>query len=225
MEQQETMMFRDKQRDREEQKNTEETNRNPKENTEIREKEQTKEIFMNNEGKLMKINKPEDMRKLEVQKGRYEGKDTGPFVPKEVKMISHGTAIGTFENANEANGCQEKLEKEKEIQTSIDSRRITCKGVIVDWTDSIPELWEAIEDQNRDKIEESIKLWNDRVRLKVRPYVQQVKQCFDCFRYGHIKAVCKSEQRCIICSGKMHERCSNKIRCRNCGGEYKSTSK
>ncbi|KAK0076951.1 hypothetical protein PV326_010400 [Microctonus aethiopoides] len=69
-------------------------------------------------------------------------------IPEEMKMISHGTAIWTFEHFIDANRCLEELKKDKEIQASIDSKKATYKGVIADWPDSIPELWEAIEDQD-----------------------------------------------------------------------------
>lgn len=44
--------------------------------------------------------------------------------------------------------CLETLEKNKEdsITVNIDQRSLTSKGVIVDWDDSIIDLWEAIDD-------------------------------------------------------------------------------
>ncbi|KAK0071172.1 hypothetical protein PV325_013358 [Microctonus aethiopoides] len=222
---------RDEQRGRDDPTKADENDRSQKENIDVKGKKLTKEIFMNIEGKLMKIDTLELMSRAEDQKVRYEEKDIRPrniiikinrefmnvkkeknnikiwktlmrynIIPKEVKMISHGTAIGTFDNYRDANRCLEELEKEKEIQASTDSKRTTCKGVIADWPDSIPELWEALEDQNSivkleriynrkwvvekkrmteikteniiatfkgDKIKENIKLWNDRVRLKI----------------------------------------------------------
>lgn len=73
-----------------------------------------------------------------------------------------------------------------------------------------------------ENIKEKIGLWDNRVFLKVRPYVSPVKQCFKCFRYGHIKAWCKSEERCIICGDIAHGRCDRVNQCRNCGDQHRS---
>ncbi|RLU17302.1 hypothetical protein DMN91_009535, partial [Ooceraea biroi] len=39
---------------------------------------------------------------------------------------------------------------------------------------------------------------------RVRPYVEPVVQCFNCFMFGHVKGQCKREQKCIICGEKAH---------------------
>jgi hypothetical protein len=68
-------------------------------------------------------------------------------------------------------------------------------------------------------------LWNKRAAIKVRPYIMPVKQCYKCFRYGHIKAFCRSEERCIICGDKAHGRCTKEEKCRNCNGQHRSTDR
>ena len=75
------------------------------------------------------------------------------------------------------------------------------------------------------KIKEDLKMWGGRCGIKVRPFITSVKQCFKCFRYGHIKAVCKSDELCIVCTEKAHGRCDKAPKCRNCGGNHKSTYK
>lgn len=75
------------------------------------------------------------------------------------------------------------------------------------------------------QLKSSLSLWDGIVRIKVRPYVAPVKQCFKCYRYGHIKAACKSTERCVICGEEAHGRCDKKVRCRNCDGEHRSTYK
>lgn len=130
--------------------------------------------------------------------------------------------------------------------------------MIVDWDDSIIDLWEAIDDnrsilkvermykKNFDKttkkfteeetdnivvtfkggkIKTEIWLWNRKLTIKVRPYIMPVKQCFKCFRYGHLKVLCKSEEICIICGDKAHGRCDKEAKCRNCGGQHRSTNR
>lgn len=37
------------------------------------------------------------------------------------------------------------------------------------------------------KIKENIRIFEDRVGIRVKPYIPPVKQCFKCFKFGHIK--------------------------------------
>ncbi|XP_024870002.1 uncharacterized protein LOC112453444 [Temnothorax curvispinosus] len=60
------------------------------------------------------------------------------------------------------------------------------------------------------------------IGLRVRPFVQQVRQCFNCYKFGHTKLNCKSETRCIVCGDKAHGQC-DETRCCNCGGAHRST--
>ncbi|XP_071578331.1 uncharacterized protein [Temnothorax nylanderi] len=66
-------------------------------------------------------------------------------------------------------------------------------------------------------------IFSNGINLRVRPYVPQVRQCFNCFRFGHTKLNCKSETRCIVCGDKSHGQCEKEVRCYNCGGPHKST--
>lgn len=75
------------------------------------------------------------------------------------------------------------------------------------------------------KCREKLGIWNNKYVLKVSPYFRPVKQCLNCYRFGHTKAVCKSAMRCVICGGDKHGKCEKKECCRNCGGEHRSTSK
>lgn len=76
------------------------------------------------------------------------------------------------------------------------------------------------------KVRESINIFqNLRYGLKIRPYVEPVKQCFQCYRYGHIKAICKSEPRCVVCGNVAHSECTAVATCRNCDGTHKASSR
>lgn len=77
------------------------------------------------------------------------------------------------------------------------------------------------------QIKQKIELWDNTFHVKVRPFITQVKQCYKCFRFGHIKAWCKSQEKCINCSGLKQDRTreiyTRPQHCLNCGGEHKST--
>lgn len=76
-----------------------------------------------------------------------------------------------------------------------------------------------------EQITKEIKIYKNITSLKIRPYVEPVNQCFNCFKYGHVKSMRKSERRCIICATKEHSRCQRKENCINCGENHRSTSK
>ncbi|XP_024872179.1 uncharacterized protein LOC112454816 [Temnothorax curvispinosus] len=75
----------------------------------------------------------------------------------------------------------------------------------------------------KDKNIRNLTVFDKGIVLRVRRYVPQVRQCFNCFRFGHTKLNCKSETRCIICGDKAHGQCDREQRCYNCGGCHKST--
>lgn len=64
------------------------------------------------------------------------------------------------------------------------------------------------------------------VWLRVEPFVEAVKQCFKCLRFGHIQAGCKSTiRKCFVCTKEAHGKCEDKPKCNNCGGEHLSVAR
>lgn len=73
---------------------------------------------------------------------------------------------------------------------------------------------------------DNISLYNGLVKLKVRPYISLVKQCYNCYRFGHTKAVCRSKCKiCIVCSEAFHGLCDRPDKCVNCGGKHKANDR
>lgn len=114
-------------------------------------------------------------------------------------------------------------EKERRGITQIDrmKRRIYNKekqaNEMVD-TNNLILTWEG--DVRPDKVS----LYDELMSLRVRSYVEAVKQCFNCYKFGHIKTVRRAKQRCIICGKEeTHERCEKSVKCANCREEHKST--
>lgn len=63
----------------------------------------------------------------------------------------------------------------------------------------------------------------DYIRLDVKEYIQPVRQCFVCYKFGHSRGSCRSQQICSICSGNhFFKDCKNKdnINCINCNGSH-----
>ncbi|XP_024891611.1 uncharacterized protein LOC112467292 [Temnothorax curvispinosus] len=163
--------------------------------------------------------------------------------------------LDASELANQKQGIN-KLTKETGISAEIDQRGSKFVGVILDWGDSIPELWKSMDDHDDviriarmyrkkwdkekkilteedtgnliitftgDKVRKNMDMFGRRTAIKIRPFIASVKQCFKCFRFGHIKALCKSKERCIICGELAHGNCTRETKCRNCGGNHRST--
>lgn len=47
------------------------------------------------------------------------------------------------------------------------------------------------------KVPENISMYNGLARIPVRPYVDSVIQCFQCYGFGHWKDKCKKERICM----------------------------
>lgn len=62
---------------------------------------------------------------------------------------------------------------------------------------------------------------------KVRPYVEQPKQCYKCQRLGHTASGCRAKIRCLLCGGDHpKEQCqATEFRCANCKGQHKANSR
>lgn len=73
---------------------------------------------------------------------------------------------------------------------------------------------------------DKISLCGGMMSLRVRPFVEAVRQCFNCFKFGHVKAVCRAKQRCIVCGEEgIHGRCEKPLSCTSCGEAHKSTDR
>lgn len=70
-----------------------------------------------------------------------------------------------------------------------------------------------------------LKLWDGSTGIKVFPFIERVKQCYNCFKYGRFQAQCRSTKKCIRCGNEHHEMCTNELKCLNCQEEHHATSK
>lgn len=66
-------------------------------------------------------------------------------------------------------------------------------------------------------------IYGDMITLRIRPYIEPIRQCFNCFKFGHKKDWCKADRKCINCGEKEHGRCENETRCANCMRMHKTT--
>lgn len=83
-----------------------------------------------------------------------------------------------------------------------------------------------MEEEGNERIKrKELRIYDNITGLKVRPFVEPVKQCFNCFRYGYLKIMCRSMKGCIICVSKEHGICQKREQCVNCGENHRSTSK
>lgn len=79
---------------------------------------------------------------------------------------------------------------------------------------------------NGRSVPEYITLYGGLVKIKVRPYISAVKQCFNCYSYGHTKANCKRKKKiCLICGEEYHCVCERAYSCINCKENHKANDK
>jgi hypothetical protein len=68
----------------------------------------------------------------------------------------------------------------------------------------------------------------DLFRFRVHEYNAPLLQCFKCFKFNHGAKICKSVQKCSVCSGEHHfSECpdNNIIKCINCQGPHLAISR
>lgn len=87
----------------------------------------------------------------------------------------------------------------------------STKHIIIIWRDN--------------KLPEEIKLFQGRISINVRPFVEYVIQCYQCYGYGHWKEKCKKDRKCIVCGGEYHGYCEREKKCVNCGEGHKANDK
>lgn len=76
-----------------------------------------------------------------------------------------------------------------------------------------------------DTVPQEIKIYDGISSFKVRPFVDNVLQCYNCYRYGHLAKHCRRGPVCIACGEEFHGNCNRAYRCSNCGGRHKATNK
>lgn len=70
-----------------------------------------------------------------------------------------------------------------------------------------------------------LSLWGRATGIKIKPYIERVVQCFNCYRYGHVANICRSKKKCAVCGEDYHERCTEAERCINCGQGHRADNR
>lgn len=73
---------------------------------------------------------------------------------------------------------------------------------------------------------DNINLYGGIARIRIRPFIPMVKQCFYCYKFGHLKNFCKnSSKKCVICGDLFHGKCDRNMKYINCGLDHKFNDK
>lgn len=169
--------------------------------------------------------------------------------PKKIEL--------TFNTLNEANDVVENQEFTSHDWVSyIPNFKVLKIGQIhgIDSTYSVEKLRLAIEDAHKNaKIERIYKMENDMltptssikiylrtttlpetvkffgIAIKVYPYIFNVLQCKNCFRFGHAAINCDRKPTCPECSIDHdilpNQSCNLSKRCVNCKGQHSATDR
>ncbi|XP_053994256.1 uncharacterized protein LOC128884702 isoform X2 [Hylaeus volcanicus] len=69
-------------------------------------------------------------------------------------------------------------------------------------------------------------IYNGITSLGITPYIRNIKQCFNCIRFGHFKKFCRIQTRsCFNCGREAHGECSREKKCVNCGEGHSALSR
>lgn len=93
------------------------------------------------------------------------------------------------------------------------------KRVIMEETGLILVTWEG------SRVPEDIEMYGGLTKLRIRPYMRSVLQCFNCYRFGHLKVHCKGKKICWVCGGDFHGYCDREVKCVNCGMRHRPTDR
>lgn len=72
---------------------------------------------------------------------------------------------------------------------------------------------------------DKVSLYGDVINIRVRPFIEPVRQCFNCLRFGHIGRECRNPKICITCGTAFHGDCNRDSRCVNCKNAHKANDK
>lgn len=165
-------------------------------------------------------NMTEANRCLDDKEGK-EGKIIDFSIPR-VNVASKGVVVdwdiqASLEEFVESLQDTTRMQKIERLRMRVydkDSKKVAEK-----LTSAVVITWEG------SNIPEFIRLYDRLVKLKVRPFIPSVMQCFKCFRYGHVKAICKRKEVCKVCGEDFHGRCEKTAKCVNCGGNHMANDK
>lgn len=73
------------------------------------------------------------------------------------------------------------------------------------------------------KIPRQLSIFNNATSIKIRQYVEKVKQCYNCYRYGHFAQRCRDRTKiCVICGEQAHGQCTKVEKCINCEKQHRA---
>ena len=144
-----------------------------------------------------------------IIKGRLNPEDYSAYIPNRWKFRK--SVI------NEWNDSIESLEEQlKEVQGVFTLERMK-KRILRDGKTTWEEGKSILIRMQGDSLPTKLLIGFGHVWLNVVPYVEAVKQCFRCLRYGHIQKACRAkERRCVICTNQFHGNCTENPKCINC---------
>lgn len=75
------------------------------------------------------------------------------------------------------------------------------------------------------KLPDSLSLYDGLLHVRVKHYIPEVRQCYNCYGYGHFKKFCRIRKKCVVCGLDFHDQCDIEAKCINCGKGHKAVDK
>lgn len=54
---------------------------------------------------------------------------------------------------------------------------------------------------------QEVRIFGGLTTIKVKLFIEEVQQCYNCYAYRHLKFQCRSERKCLVCSSAFHGKC------------------
>lgn len=138
------------------------------------------------------------------------------YVPRRAMSCKGVVSWDKFSTLDELVDSMESTDNIVEIER-MRKRRFdrNTETVIEEKLDLVCVTWEG------NRILEQIRIYGRLSGLRVRPFIENVIMCYNCYGFGHFQKHCKSDKKCLICGDQYHGVCDKPIKCCNCEGNHK----
>ncbi|XP_046145128.1 uncharacterized protein LOC123988579 [Osmia bicornis bicornis] len=153
-----------------------------------------------------------------IEYGRRKETGYEAYVPKR-KRTRRGVTKDWEGSLEELQDCIMPGQGEYEIKR-LKRRKLRDGKAVWEESDAVLFIFKG------DSLPTRVYIGQGHVWLKIEPFIENIKQCFRCFRFGHLQKDCRAKgKRCMICAEEYHGECKKEAKCINCGGIHRSNAR
>ena len=146
------------------------------------------------------------------------------FIPR-YKLVRKGVIRGIPRDVD-VKEIVESINKDNRDMRATDAYRITTRKPGGSKTELIDTETVCVFFRNQ-ILPKSITLW--RCRFQLKPFINRVRICFNCYKIGHMQRFCRNPSKCVNCGESRHPagtdcHATTPV-CVNCNGAHKSSDR